>query len=91
MTKEIKLIAEDIERIINRKVSSIENTNNEWKEKYSDLVETIKYNLDAAKEVYESFKKDGLSLNTVEGEGYYRGLLTAYNLAKEYIEGEKDV
>lgn len=29
MTKEIKLIAEDIERLINRKVSSIENTNNE--------------------------------------------------------------
>ena len=91
MTKEIKLIAEDIERLINRKVSSIENTNNEWKEKYSDLVERIKNYLDRAQEVYESFRDDGLSLNTIEGEGYYRGILTIYNLAKEPIEGEKDV
>lgn len=91
MTKEIKQIAEDIENLINRKTRSIENTNNEWKEKYSDLVERIKECLDRAKEVYESFKDDGLSLNTVEGEGYYRGILTIYNLAKEPIEGEKDV
>jgi uncharacterized coiled-coil DUF342 family protein len=91
MNKDIKLIAEDIENLINRKTRSIENTNNEWKEKYSDLVERIKEYLDRAKEVYEAFKEDGLSLNTVEGEGYYRGLLTAYNLAKEPIEGEKDV
>ena len=86
MTKETKLIAEDIERLINRKVSSIENTNNEWKEKYSDLVERIKEYLDNAKEVYEAFKDDGLSLNTIEGEGYYRGILTIYNIAKEPIE-----
>lgn len=90
MTKEIKLIAEDIERLINRKVRSIENTNNEWKEKYEILVQNIKYHLDGAKEVCESFRDDGLSLNTIEGEGYYRGILTIYNLAKEPIEVEKD-
>ena len=91
MTKEIKQIAEDIENLINRKIRTIEDTNNEWKEKYHILVDNIRYHLDSAKEVYESFKDDGLSLNTVEGEGYYRGILTIYNLAKEPIEGEKDV
>ena len=91
MTKELKKIAEDIENLINRKIRTIEDTNNEWKEKYEILVENIKYHLDSAKEVYESFKDDGLTLNTIEGEGYYRGILTIYNLASKYIEGEKDV
>lgn len=57
----------------------------EWKDKYFDLVETIRCHLQNAEALYEDMKANGLTLGTAEAEGFLRGARFLYNCVKDDI------
>ena len=56
---------------------------------YEELYNALVYELERAKieanDLYEDYKKAGLTFNTVEAEGYLRGTLRCFNTVK-YVE-----
>ena len=56
---------------------------------YEELYKALVYELERAKieanDLYEDYKKDGLTFNTVEAEGYLRGTLWCFSTVK-YVE-----
>ena len=55
----------------------------EWKDKYFDLVLTIRDHLQDAESLYKDMKADGLTLGTAEAEGFLRGARFLYNCVKD--------
>ena len=56
---------------------------------YEELYNALVYELERAKieanDLYEDYKKAGLTFNAVEAEGYLRGTLRCFNTVK-YVE-----
>ena len=66
---------------------------------YKELYECLVYELQRAKEdaqsLYDNYKEEGLTFNSIEAEGYLRGALYCFNSVKHVedmfsIEEETD-
>lgn len=57
----------------------------EWKDKYYDLVFTIRDHLYNAEALYKDMQDNGLTLGTAEAEGFLRGARYLYNCVKDDI------
>ena len=55
----------------------------EWKDKYFDLVFTIRDHLQNAEALYADMKATGLTLGTAEAEGFLRGARFLHNCVKD--------
>lgn len=76
-------LTEELEKLIEKraseKVAKIKGNVEEYKEWIEGLDETIAYLEKDAKEIVEDNKKEGLTINAIEGEGFLRGILTLKN------------
>jgi hypothetical protein len=61
---------------------------------YRQLVESItaemEHQRELAADLYEDFKSQGLTANSIEAEGYLRGVLTLQNHILDQIRWRKD-
>lgn len=62
----------------------------EWKDKYFDLVFTIRDHLKNAEALYEDMKANGLTLGTAEAEGYLRGAKYLHDCVKDDLVNDAD-
>jgi hypothetical protein len=80
MDKEkIKEISEQIQELIEDEVAK-QNTNQECKDRIESFINTFDYMIEEARETLEDFRSQGLSLNTIESEGYLRAFLTIQSI-----------
>lgn len=68
----------------------VETTNtNTWYEKYMKLEREINAYLHNAEQLYEDMKAHGLTVNTIEAEGFLRGARHMYHIINSIeVEGE---
>jgi hypothetical protein len=80
MDKEkIKEISEQIQELIEDEVAK-QNTNQECRDRIESFINTFDYMIEEARETLEDFRSQGLSLNTIESEGYLRAFLTIQSI-----------
>lgn len=78
-TEKIKEISIQIQELIEEEVSK-QDTNQKYKEKLEDFNSNFDYMLEEARDLVEDFKTQGLSINTIEAEGYLRAFLTIQSI-----------
>ena len=79
-------IVDTIKCLIEREANNRSKPNRIAQEKYEHLTETIEWEVKRAKDFYESIKADGLTINTVEAEGFLRAMLWIESTVKEVNE-----
>ena len=82
MNEEIQDIAEKINQLVKMEVQDKLSTSTDWKYEYlilSDLIEELK---EEGEELLEDYKESGLTVNSVEAEGFLRCAMTLYNRVK---------
>ena len=75
----INEISIQIHDLIERAVEE-QNTNQEYKESLESFIQNSNYFLEEARDTLEDFKSQGLSINTIEAEGYLRAVLTIQSM-----------
>jgi uncharacterized coiled-coil DUF342 family protein len=75
MSNKIREIAIQIQELIDEEVEN-KNKNQEYKDELESFIYRFEELLLEARDVVEDFKSQGLSINTIEAEGYLRGFLT---------------
>ncbi|MFK5893169.1 MAG: hypothetical protein QM504_08120 [Pseudomonadota bacterium] len=75
----LKEIKRNIEHEVNKRASKIADKkikdNEYYKDKYQDLVENLRGELKANKKYAEAYKKEDLSIHSVNQEGYLRAFI----------------
>jgi alanine dehydrogenase len=88
-----KQIAKDLAELINSKVRQLEDSDQKWKELYSDAIYELERQMSNARDAIKYYKESNLTINAVEQEGYLRGMITMLNyfkfLQEQFIENEK--
>ena len=77
--EKIKEISSQIQELIEDEVSK-QNTNQECRDRIESFINTFEYMIEDARDVVEDFRSQGLSLNTIESEGYLRAFLTIQSI-----------
>lgn len=85
----------DLDRISNqldqmvKNVATLQRKDNaevaELRSKLDEIAETIRYRTSSAKALYENMKEEGLSVGTIEAEGYYRAMVELEHFIDEVI------
>jgi hypothetical protein len=80
--KELLDIAEQIDYIIKRKINEL--VDHTYEDKFSSLIYDLESYIHEAKETKSDFESQGLTINTVEAEGYLRAMLTVQSIIEQY-------
>lgn len=72
-------------KLLNSIPKQEEVSNLEWKNRFRDLVELIESFHADAKEVYDNYSEERLTVNSIEAEGALRAYTTLINYIKEYF------
>ena len=76
-------IVDTIKTLIKREAYKRSTSNKVIERQYAHLIESIEFELDNARHLYETMKDDGLSMGTIEAEGYLRAFLWMQETIKE--------
>ena len=82
MENELKGLADQIEAIIYREVQHKTYDDSKYKETYEDCLDFLEHEISNAKGTIADYKEEGLTFNSIEMEGYLRGLITTLNYFK---------
>ena len=69
-----EILAKHLNRMIRDEAAKLSAGNDEYKDKYLNLVSDIKHMKQTAEQNYSNAKEDGLSVNMIELEGYLRAV-----------------
>lgn len=81
MNPKIDKIAKQLEQIINTEVEAQAGVKDT---RFEELFSDVKHYYETAKENIKEYKKESLSVNAIEAEGYLRGITTIKNLMEAY-------
>lgn len=77
-------IAASIKQMIDSEARRLTQDDIQYREKFDGLVADLENELLYARELKEDFEKQGLTVNTIEAEGYLRAFLRVESLLEEY-------
>lgn len=83
--KTVEQIAAELKRLIEQEVSKQETDATKFKSAYQDLISDLESWADNSKSLAQQWKEDSFSINQIEEEGFRRGVETAINTIKSYI------
>ena len=72
-------------KLLNSIPKQEEVSNLEWKNRFRDLVELIESFHTDAKEIYDNYSEERLTVNSIEAEGALRAYTILINYIKEYF------
>lgn len=89
-TKKVNLedISRDIASYIDNKVAYIRYDDNKWKSGYEDGVDEIESEIARTRELIKDYSDEKLTINSIEAEGYLRGLITMLNIFKQVMPND---
>lgn len=76
-------IVDTIKTLIKREAYNRSDSGKVFEQKYNQLKHSIEFELENARNLYENMKDDGLSMGTIEAEGYLRAFLLMQETVKE--------
>ncbi len=80
----VEEISKELIKMIDNKVSIIENNDQKFKTHYESVMDELESELKFTSELIEDFKEGGLTINAVEQEGYLRCLKTMVNRFRDW-------
>jgi len=88
MKKELEEIAEKVQKLVDYEVSKIERKETKWKNQYESVMSELESELKYTNELIVDSNENGLTISSVEAEGYKRCLITMINRFRDFEKYE---
>ena len=82
MPRAVEEISQELLELIRLNSQNSYREDNKWKLHYENVMRLLDYEIESYKAIIKDYTDETLTINTIEAEGYMRGLITMVNRFK---------